>query len=99
MYVLVGPVIYLFRNLFVNNDCIFFVLFFHLLTIKRIETVKNRVKTELEISVKNVDVKQENWAFFVKNFDSNIKNSNKLLPNGNVFPTFGFLLTVAKMIF
>ena len=47
--------------------------FFHFLIIKRIETAKNRVKTEFETSVKNVDVKQENWAFFVKVFDSKYK--------------------------
>ena len=36
---------------------------------KRIEAAKNRVKAEFEASVKNVDVKQENWGFFVKFFD------------------------------
>ena len=41
--------------------------------IKRIETAKNRVKTEFEASVKNVDVKQKDWAFFAKVFDSKYK--------------------------
>ena len=40
---------------------------------KPIEAAKNRVKTEFEVSVKNVDVKQENWVFFVKVFDSKHK--------------------------
>ena len=72
--VLVGPVIYLFQNLFVNNDCVFFIFhFFHFLTVRRIETAKNRVKAEFEASVKNVDVKQEDWASFVKVFDSKYK--------------------------
>ena len=51
----------------------FFVLFFCFLTVKRIEAAKNRVKTEFEVSVKDVDVKQENWVFFVKVFDSKYK--------------------------
>ena len=40
---------------------------------KRIEVAKNRVKAELEASFKNVDVKQEDWASFAKNFDSKHK--------------------------
>ena len=57
VYVLVFFVIYFFRNLFVNNDCVFFFV-----AMKRIETVKNRVKTELEISVQVVDVKRQEFA-------------------------------------
>ena len=37
---------------------VFFNCFFYVVIIKRIETVKNRVKTELKISVQNVDMKQ-----------------------------------------
>ena len=70
---LVGFVIYSFQNLFVNNDCVFFVLFFNFWTMKRIEAAKNRAKAEFEASVKNVDVKQKDWAFFAKNFDSKYK--------------------------
>ena len=66
---LIGFVICSFQNLFVNNDCVFFCYFFFSLTVKRIEAAKNRVKAEFEASVKNVDVKQENWGFFVKFFD------------------------------
>ena len=40
---------------------------------KRIETAKNRVKAEFEASVKNVDVKQEDWVSFAKVFDSKHK--------------------------
>ena len=49
------------------------MVFFDIVVMKRIEAVKNRVKTELEISVQNVDVKQQNWGFFVKVFDSKYK--------------------------
>ena len=71
--VLVGFVICLFQNLFVNSHCVFFCYFFIFLTVKRIEVTKNRVKAELEVSVKNVDVKQENWVFFAKILDSKYK--------------------------
>ena len=40
---------------------------------KFIETAKNRVKTEFEISVQDVDLKQQNWASLVKDFDSKHK--------------------------
>ena len=46
---------------------VFFFIFFYVVVMKRIEIVKNRVKTEMEISVQNVDVKQQE---FVKIFDS-----------------------------
>ena len=85
MCLLVGPVIYSFRNLFVNNDCVFFILFFHFSTVKRIETAKTRVKTEFEISVKNFDVKQENWAFFVKVFDSKYKKFQQTFAKRKLF--------------
>ena len=55
--VLVGFLICFFQNLFVNNDCVFFFLI--LMVMKRIEAAKNRVKTEFEASVQNVDVKQQ----------------------------------------
>ena len=80
-----------------NNDCIFGL--FYIVVIKRIEIVKIRVKTELETSVQDVDVKQQNWGFLLKFLITNIKKFNKLLLNGNVFPTFGVFLTVAQMIF
>ena len=51
----------------------FLFYFFYFLTMKRIETANNRVKTEFEISVKDVDVKQKDWVFFVKIFDSKYK--------------------------
>ena len=73
VYALVGSVIYSFQNLFVNNDCISFVVFFHLLTVNRIETAKNNFKAEFEFSVKDVDVKQKDWSFLVKIFDSKHK--------------------------
>ena len=47
--------------------------FFHFLTVKRIEIAKNRVKTEFEVSVKDVDVKQKDWVSFVKVFDPKYK--------------------------
>ena len=40
---------------------------------KGIEIAKNRVKTKFEISMQNVNVKQKNWVFFVKIFDSKYK--------------------------
>ena len=44
---------------------VFFVdYYFDMVVIKRIETAKNRVKTELKISVQIVDVKQQKFAIF-----------------------------------
>ena len=63
---------------------------------KRIETVKNRVKTELKISVQVVDVKQKKIAEF---FDTQHKKLQQIFPNGNVFPIFGVFLTGAKTTF
>ena len=40
---------------------------------KRIETAKNPVKAEFEASVKNVDVKQKDWASLAKILDSKYK--------------------------
>ena len=53
---LVGFVIYLFQNLFVNNDCVFVFLFLIVL-MKRIEKTKNRVKSDLETAIKIIDSK------------------------------------------
>ena len=74
----------------------FLVIFFDVVAVKRIETVKNRVKTELEISMQIVDVKRQKFAIFLI---QNIKNFNKLLLNGSAFPTFGVFLTGAKTTF
>ena len=41
---------------------VFFVIFFYVVVIKRIETAKSRIKTELKISVQFVDVKQQEFA-------------------------------------
>ena len=60
--VLVGLVICFFLNLFLNDDCVFCDLFADIEVMKRIETVKNRVKTELKVSVQVVDVKQQKFA-------------------------------------
>ena len=74
VYALVGFVICSFRNLCVNNDCVFDNLFFFdIVTVKRIETVKNRVKAEFEAAVENVDVKQKNWVSFAKVLDFKYK--------------------------
>ena len=40
---------------------------------KRIEAAKNRVKAEFEVSVKDVDVKQEDWVSLAKILDSKYK--------------------------
>ena len=70
VYVLVGPVIYSFRNPFVNNDCGFFL--FLTLLIKRIEKTKNRVKNDLETAIKVTDSKHV--EFFLP--------LNRPIPNG-----------------
>ena len=75
---------------------VFLIVFFYIAVMKRTEIIKNRVKTELEISMQNIDVKQQKFAEI---FIPNIKSFSKLLLNGNVFPTFGFLLTHAKTTF
>ena len=41
------------------------MFFSDVVVMKRIEVVKNRVKTELEISVQNVDVKQQEFINFL----------------------------------
>ena len=65
---------FFFRNLFVNNDCVF-GNFFDIVVMKRIEIVKNRVKTELKISVQIVDVKQQKFAIF---FDTKYKELQQI---------------------
>ena len=41
---------------------VFLIIFFYVVVMKRIETVKNRVKTDLKVSVQIVDVKQQKFA-------------------------------------
>ena len=43
---------------------VFLVIFFDIVVMKRIKIAKNRVKTELKISVQVVDVKQQKFASF-----------------------------------
>ena len=72
------------------------MFFSDVVVIKRIEAVKNRVKTELEISVQVVDVKQQNWASFVKILDSKYKEFQQAFAKQKRFSDI-FPLTVAKM--
>ena len=43
---------------------VFLIIFFDIVVMKRIETVKNHVKIKLEISMQIVDVKQQKFAIF-----------------------------------
>ena len=55
--VLVGFVIYLFWNLFVNNDCVFIFIFYFDCFNKTYRKTKNRVKSDLEVTIKAIDSK------------------------------------------
>ena len=63
---------------------------------KRIEIVKNRVKTELKISVRVVDVKQQEFAEI---FNTKYKKFQKALAKRKRFSDICVFLTGAKTIF
>ena len=72
--VLIGPVIYSHQNLFVNNDCGFLIFFLYLIvSIKRIEKTKNRVKSDLEITIKAIDSKHVKFFSAIESADSKRK--------------------------
>ena len=95
VYALVGPVIYFFQNLFVNNDCAF-GNFFDIVVMKRIEIVKNRVKIELENFMQIVDLKQQKFAIF---FDTKYKEFQQTFAKRKRFSDIWVFLTVAKTTF
>ena len=74
--VLIGPVIYSHQNLFVNNDCGFLIFFLYLIvSIKRIEKTKNRVKSDLEITIKAIDSKHVEILSAIESADSKRKKN------------------------
>ena len=74
MCALVDFVIYLYRNLFVNNDCGFFVFFLVLIVLtKLIEKTKNRVKSEMEVTIKAIDSKYMEKNSAIESADSKWK--------------------------
>ena len=110
---LVGFVIYLYRNLFVNNDCGFELLFnFWFILMKRIEKTKNRVKSDLEVTIKAIDSKHVEIFSAIESANSKRKkmnllfnilgqktgSSNKPLQNKSGCGKFGPLLITGKMI-
>ena len=75
---------------------VFLVIFFDIVIMKRIEAVKNRVKTELKVSVQIVDVKQQKFAEI---FDTKHKELQQTFAKRKRFMTFGLFLTGAKTTF
>ena len=74
VFVLVGIVIYSYQNPFVNNDCVsqfFFDSWFAL--ILRIEKTKNRVKSDLEATIKAIDSKHMEIFSAIESADSKRK--------------------------
>ena len=75
MCVLVGFMIYLYRNLFVNNKCgfYFFYFLFLIVLVKRIEKTENRVKSDLEVTIKAIDFKYMEIFSAIESADSKRK--------------------------
>ena len=80
--VLVGPVIYLYPNLFVNN-VYHFEFFFWFLTCLNIahRKTKNRVKSDLEATIKATDSKHVEIFSAIESTDSKRKKKWSLLLN------------------
>ena len=73
VYVLVGLVIYSFQNLFVNKNCVFYSFLFLTVLVKRIEKTKNRVKSDLEATIKATDSKHTEFFSAIESADSKRK--------------------------
>ena len=74
VFALVGIVIYSYPNLFVSNDCVFELFFYPwFMPVLRIEKTKNRVKSDLEATIKATDSKHEEVVTAIDLADSKKK--------------------------
>ena len=74
VFALVGTVIYLYPNLFVSNDCVFeLFIYFWFMPMLRIEKTKNRVKSDLEATIRATDSKHEEVVTAIDLADSKRK--------------------------
>ena len=74
VFALVGIVIYSYRNPFVNNDCVSKLFFdFWFVLILRIKKTKNRVKSDLEATIKATDSKHMEVFSAIESVDSKRK--------------------------
>ena len=103
---LAGNMICFFRNRFINNDCVCVLVDFNrVFSMKRIEKVKNRLKSELEVTIKVSDSKNVEIVSVMKEMESAVRNINikqqkfqqVLFKQKRLFEIW-FFLTVEKTI-